>query len=271
MGGGGLNFDIVIVSQNYYHIMKFLEARGISRNIVIDGRVFFRMVNLNLPTLIKEGTAHGLLTDFVPLETFKFGDCYDAVGTIGTIHKRIYQSPNGLVKLSLGCKSYINSCEIIGNGVIQIGKFSPISFNQQFKLEITGSHDYKRLCTLQPGFFDWGIPPEMSIPERNICKIIIGSDVWIGRESVLKATNPDKPLIIGDGAVIAADSVVVKDVPPYAIVGGNPAQIIKYRFNRKIIQSLLKIKWWDWELDKIYENFKYFDHIEKFVSMHDKK
>ena len=99
---------------------------------------------------------------------------------------------------------------------------------------------------------------------------IIGNDVWIGRGCNLKCTNPTKPLVIGDGAVIASDSVVVKNVPPYAIVGGNPAQIIKYRFPPDVIEALLRIKWWDWSLDKIHDNFKYFNNIDKFISLHDR-
>ena len=86
----------------------------------------------------------------------------------------------------------------------------------------------------------------------------------------MKCTNPDKPLIIGDGAVIASDSVVVKNVPPYAIVGGNPAQFIKYRFPPYIIRALLRIKWWDWDINKIHDNFKYFNDIERFVALHDR-
>ena len=85
----------------------------------------------------------------------------------------------------------------------------------------------------------------------------------------MKCTNPKKTLVIGDGAVIASDSVVVKDVPPYAIVGGNPAKVIKYRFPPHIIKALLRIKWWDWSLDKIHDNFKYFNDVEKFISLHD--
>ena len=86
----------------------------------------------------------------------------------------------------------------------------------------------------------------------------------------MQATNPEKPLVIGDGAIIASNSVVVKSVPPYAIVGGNPAQIIKYRFDEKIIEGLLRIKWWDWDIDKIHDNFQYFNQVEKLVELHDK-
>ena len=57
---------------------------------------------------------------------------------------------------------------------------------------------------------------------------------------------------IGDGAVVAANALVTKDVPAYAIVGGNPAELIRYRFSEKIRQRLLEIKWWDWEDKDIY-------------------
>lgn len=68
-----------------------------------------------------------------------------------------------------------------------------------------------------------------------------GNDVWIG-ESVTLANG----IQIGDGAIVAANSHVVKDVPPYAIVGGNPAKIIKYRFPEKLIERLLRVKWWNY-------------------------
>ena len=223
--GGGI--DIVIVSSNFYHSMKWLESQGIHRSRIIDGRVFYKMTNFNIQRFMSEGIAYSTLSDRLPFDTFLFSDCSDYIGSVGTVHPRIYKSPTEKTILGLGRKSYINSCTIFGIGLIQIGNFCPISFNEQFKLEITGNHDYKRLSTLEPTFFEWGIPKELSIPQRDTCKIIIGSDVWIGRECVLKSTNPKKPLIIGDGAVIAADSVVVKSVPPYAIVGGNPAKIIR--------------------------------------------
>ena len=117
---------------------------------------------------------------------------------------------------------------------------------------------------------NFNFPEEFWTPTVGSCRIDIGSDVWIGLNSILKCTNSKKPLVIGDGAVIAADSVVVKNVPPYAIVGGNPAQIIKYRFPPHVIEALLRIKWWDWSLDKIHDNFKYFNDVEKFISLHDK-
>ena len=78
--------------------------------------------------------------------------------------------------------------------------------------------------------------------EKIITKeIVIGDCVWLGnRVTIVGNVN------IGDGAIIAAGSVVVKNVPNYAIVGGNPAKIIRYRFPEEIIEKLNKIKWWYW-------------------------
>lgn len=78
---------------------------------------------------------------------------------------------------------------------------------------------------------------------------VIGNDVWLGYKSVIMSG-----VNIGDGAIVAAYSVVTKDVPPYAIVGGNPARIIRKRFSEEQIEQLLALKWWDWEIEKITAN-----------------
>lgn len=89
-------------------------------------------------------------------------------------------------------------------------------------------------------------------------KIEIGSDVWIGRNAVLLGN-----IKIGDGAIIGAFSVVAKDVPPFAVVVGNPAVIKRYRFTDEEIKRLLEIKWWNWKDDKIKENIALLKDIKK--------
>ena len=78
---------------------------------------------------------------------------------------------------------------------------------------------------------------------------IIGNDVWIGYKATIMPG-----ITIGDGAIIAARSVVSKDVEPYSIVGGNPADLIRKRFDEKVIADLLKIAWWNWPVEKISRN-----------------
>ncbi|WP_102323863.1 CatB-related O-acetyltransferase [Komagataeibacter saccharivorans] len=92
---------------------------------------------------------------------------------------------------------------------------------------------------------EWNLIPF----ESDYGKIVIGNDCWIGSNVLIKGG-----VTIHDGAVVAAGSVVTKDVPPYAIVGGNPARIIKMRFDDRIIEKMLQIRWWDyayWDLNML--------------------
>ena len=79
--------------------------------------------------------------------------------------------------------------------------------------------------------------------------IVIGNDVWIGYEALILAG-----VTVGDGAIIAGRAVVTKDVPPYTIVGGVPAKPIRKRFNDDTIAALEKLRWWDWDEERIREN-----------------
>jgi len=81
--------------------------------------------------------------------------------------------------------------------------------------------------------------------------VVIGNDVWIGLAATILSG-----VKVGDGAVIATKAVVTKDVPPYAVVAGNPARVIKYRFEPDIIAGLLDIRWWDWPADVVSERVR---------------
>ena len=80
----------------------------------------------------------------------------------------------------------------------------------------------------------------------------IGNDVWIGYNATIMPG-----VTVGDGAIIAANATVTKDVAPYAVVGGNPAQEIRKRFSAAEIERLLALKWWDWEIERITENVQF--------------
>ncbi len=92
-------------------------------------------------------------------------------------------------------------------------------------------------------------------------QVIIGNDVWIGTNVLIKGG-----ITIGDGAVIAAGAVVTKDVPPYCVVGGVPAKMIRKRFDDNVVCKLLQIAWWNKGEEWIKENCKYFGDVEKFIS-----
>ena len=87
--------------------------------------------------------------------------------------------------------------------------------------------------------------------------------MWIGLNVTILGG-----VTVGDGAGLAAGAIVTKDVPPYAIVGGNPAKIIKYRFSKEQIEKLLKIKWWNWPMYKIFNNINLLENenIEEFIN-----
>jgi len=92
--------------------------------------------------------------------------------------------------------------------------------------------------------------------------VVIGNDVYIGYNVTILSG-----VTIGDGAAIGACSVVTKDVPPYAVVAGNPARVLRYRFDEESINKLLKIKWWDWSDEKVKENIHLIcsDSIDAFI------
>ena len=135
-----------------------------------------------------------------------------------------------------------------------IGKFCSIACGTKFLFNCA-NHTLKSLSTYTfPLFYE-----EWELEKSNITtawdnkgNIVIGNDVWIGYEAVIMAG-----VHIGDGAIIAARSVVTKDVPPYTILGGTPAKEIRKRFDAEVIEQLLIQKWWDWSTDKIHQCLPY--------------
>ena len=104
-----------------------------------------------------------------------------------------------------------------------------------------------------------------SLPDES-GSIIVGNDVWIGAKAMILSG-----VMIGDGAIIGAGAVVTRNVPPYAVVAGVPAKIIRYRYNPEQIAALLKIAWWNWSIDKIVLNMDYFyDDIDIFINQFSK-
>ncbi len=139
----------------------------------------------------------------------------------------------------------------IGDKLI-IGKFCAIAKDVKF---IMNGANHKTSGFSTYPFYIFGnswekvIPKEGELPFKGDTEI--GNDVWIGYDATIMLG-----VKIGNGAIIASKSVVINDIPDYSIVGGNPAKIIKTRFDEKTIKELLAIEWWNWSAEKITENLE---------------
>ena len=135
---------------------------------------------------------------------------------------------------------------------ITIGKFTSIA-KAKLNLYRTSMHRMGFVTTYPiHGMVDWESSVTDEIVHGNSHTVLIGNDVWIGNDAVLYNN-----LTIGHGAVIGGESVVRKSVPPYAIVYGNPATIVRYRFPPDVIEKLLRMQWWDWEDERIFNMAQY--------------
>lgn len=145
------------------------------------------------------------------------------------------------------------------HGKLKIGKFCSIGpgvtifLFGDHKMDWISTYPFTRLFKSANKYTGW--------PKKR-GDIIIGNDVWIGGNAlIMSGVN------IGNGAVIGACSVITKDVPPYAIVVGNTSRVVRYRFNKEIIDKLQKIAWWDWPIEKIKKSFPLMltSNIEAFI------
>lgn len=157
----------------------------------------------------------------------------------------------------IGYKSYDNNAIVYrwSNTKLIIGKYCSISYGVKFILD-EGSHTYNVISSY----------PFKSNKAGNKSGIEIGNDVWIGLDS--KILNGVK---IGDGATVAAGSVVIHDVPPYCVVAGVPAKVVKRKCTEEEAKIMSKIAWWDWE-DSVIEarmpdfRLDFSDFIRKYGS-----
>ena len=137
----------------------------------------------------------------------------------------------------------------VGDKLI-LGKFCALAEGVRFIMN-GANHKLSGFSTYPFSIFGNGWEKVMPKPEELPYKgdTVVGNDVWIGyRALILPGVR------IGDGAIIAAGSVVTRDVPPYTVVGGNPASPIRARFPENTVRALLDIAWWSWDADKITRN-----------------
>ena len=160
----------------------------------------------------------------------------------------------------MGSFCYVAPDSCLNN--VDVGKFCSIGSHVQIGL---ARHPSRTFVSTHPAFYSndhMGCPlsfRETKVFDDSAPKTSIGDDVWIGSNVIIPGG-----IRIGTGAIVATGSVVVKDVPPYAIVGGNPANIIRLRFSDEQIEILLASEWWNWPIDKISRNAVEFSDIEKF-------
>lgn len=154
------------------------------------------------------------------------------------------------------------------NSFLEIGKFCSIA--EGVKIFLDGNHHTDWITTYPFSVLNKSFPKGVNIkghPTSN-GPVFIGNDVWIGSGSIILSG-----VKIGDGAVIGANTVVSKDIPPYTIVAGNPVKIIRKRFEDEIIDKLLIIQWWNWPIEKINSEVKDLcsPQIQTFVNRHFRK
>jgi virginiamycin A acetyltransferase len=134
--------------------------------------------------------------------------------------------------------------DFVGDRLV-IGRFCSIAAETTFVMN-GGNHMTTWLTTYPFPIFGHGwesaAPPQW--PQRGDTRV--GNDVWIGYRATLMPG-----ISVGDGAVIATAAVVTRDVPPYAVVGGNPATVIRSRFDPDTVKRLLAVAWWDWKIEKV--------------------
>ncbi|MBE6105122.1 glycosyltransferase [Anaerovibrio lipolyticus] len=166
------------------------------------------------------------------------------------------------VFVTVGDESYVVDASIeFGSAKchVLIGRYCSIAHRVTFEVGL--NHDYHYATTYPFDDFKKNDPMNANnAHEVNRNQIIIGNDVWIGCDVIIMGG-----VHIGNGAVIGAGAVVAKDVPAYSVVVGNPARVIKYRFESDVIEKLQKIKWWYWPAEEIKAKYPLMKNVERFL------
>lgn len=164
--------------------------------------------------------------------------------------------------LEMGRGSYGNP-QIISygdNAMARIGRYCSIANDVTILL---GGEHHTDLVTTYPFSILWShVAGHIAAYPHSNGDVIIGNDVWIGYDACILSG-----VKIGDGAIVGAKTVIAKDVPPYAIVVGNPAKVIRYRFDSGTISKLLEISWWNWPENEIVAAMPYLlsKDIQNFI------
>jgi len=167
--------------------------------------------------------------------------------------------------VTLGRRSYIHFGEVVNtfDAEVVIGSFTSVARGLTV-LAANAQHPsyyHRNLVANFPfdvyGYGEWPAKPAAS-------RVEIGSDVWVGNGVTLIGNRK-----VGDGAIVGAGTVVTKDVPPYAVVSGNPGAVRRMRFDERQVAALLRIRWWEWPDEKLRANLHLLHDVDRFVAEFD--
>ena len=181
------------------------------------------------------------------ISNFAFVSSNNRISPLATIYRGVK-----IKKSAVGDYTYISASTEVENATI--GKFCSVADHCRIG---TSTHNIDQIST-SPLFTQRINATKSQWTDKNVndsplLKVKIGNDVWLGTHCIILGN-----VNVGNGAVVAAGAVVTKDVPPYAIVGGVPAKIIKYRFSEDIIKALEDSEWWNLPEDKLKDNISIF-------------
>jgi len=169
-----------------------------------------------------------------------------------------------VIESSLGSFSYVCGKTLITK--TSLGKFCSIGPNCMFGW---GIHPSRNFVSTHPIFYSTKKQAGITFADQDYIEerklITVGNDVWIGANVIVL-----DGVTIGNGAIVATGAVVTKDVPAYAIYGGVPAKLIRYRFEQEVIERLMDFEWWDKEQEWLKNNFRLFHNINELINYMDK-
>ena len=246
-----IEYDYIIICSSKYknEILNEIIQKGISTEKVIFGELFLEK-GFDFSTYKENKWLNNqIINNRVVCDSFEDKN-------------RIYKGKS--IELYLGRKSY--SAEMIFENtdpptkmIMNVGNYTSISWNVTIEIGLNADHDYHRVTNYGMTHLGKNIEVVDEGTDKE-CFLDNGSDVWIGRGSRIKSG-----IKIGDGAVVAANSYVVSDVPDYAIVGGNPARLVKYRFDDQTIADFKRIKWWLMPEKELLKYRELFDDPSMFI------
>ena len=205
-----------------------------------------------------------IITCFIPIKKYrkKVRQHFLGQSTRYELHRKMFNIGKNSYFSHI---SYVRPYPFIADTETTIGKFCSIAHTVMLGLgqaptNRLSTHSFTYLHDINKIYQEIVVPSENLIPHKTTKPITVGNDVWIGYGAIIM-----DGVTIGDGAIVGAGAVVTHDVPPYAIVGGVPAKIIKYRFSPTIIEKLLQLKWWNYP-DNFIASLP-FDNIEKCIDL----